>query len=90
MDFGDAETLTDHKKMHLNRPDFQCIQCERVVSSRKSLKEHMRIHVRTRLSFDLFELSNVLQNYVFEIFLRPVQSLTNATNVVKGSRRPQA
>lgn len=44
--FDNAEALAEHKELHLSRPDFQCIQCERVFSTRSKLKLHMRAHVR--------------------------------------------
>lgn len=48
IDFGDAETLADHENLHLNRPMFQCLECERLFPSRNSLKRHMRAHVRAK------------------------------------------
>lgn len=62
MDFGDVDTLADHKKLHLNRPDYQCIQCERVVTSKPSLKQHMRIHVRAILYLRLILESSLSPN----------------------------
>lgn len=45
VEFADDETLNEHKKRHLNRPNFQCIECERVFTIKSGLKKHMPRHV---------------------------------------------
>lgn len=41
----DYEALKEHKNRHLNRPDFQCIECDRVMVRKNALKLHMTTHV---------------------------------------------
>lgn len=96
MDFGDAETMVEHKRLHLNRPDFQCIQCDRVLTRKQTLKIHMRTHVRI-----IFQLTKTLVNsikfwhfniWIFLFFVRLVVviALTNATNAVYDSHKRKA
>lgn len=52
MHSGDAETLVEHQELHLNRPDFQYIECDRVLSKKGILKRHMPVHVRAIFQMD--------------------------------------
>lgn len=43
----DYKTLCEHKQLHLNRPNFECLLCETKHPDQLSLKKHMRKHVST-------------------------------------------
>lgn len=66
--------MTAHEKLHLNKPKFQCLECDRILSSRSSLKEHMMIHVRWRFS-TIVEVQIPNGNLIcFLLFLMQMQS----------------
>lgn len=44
IDFGSYNVLREHKELHLNRPNFQCLECDYVGYLTKLLKQHMRKH----------------------------------------------
>lgn len=46
--FADYKTLTAHLKLHLDRPNIQCLECERILVTKQALKVHMIIHVSSR------------------------------------------
>lgn len=43
--FDDKKSIIDHKQLHIDRPKFQCLECDRIVSTKQALKTHMSIHV---------------------------------------------
>lgn len=44
--FDDDETLAEHSKRHVNRPDFQCVECGFIYKTKCNLRDHMkRVHV---------------------------------------------
>lgn len=45
VEFDSFDGLKAHKKLHLNRPDFQCIECDRILKRKWGFKTHMLIHV---------------------------------------------
>lgn len=60
VEFDEYATLEEHKKRHLNRPDFQCIECDRVLKRRTAFKLHMQTHVSRKPLHDQnsFKLCN--------------------------------
>lgn len=88
MDLGDAHALAEHMKRHENHPNLACIECDRVLSTKKSLKQHMRTHVRIdSLSFAIHFVNSNASNE----FQRPVRGHTNAltNNAVNDLRNHQ-
>lgn len=59
VEFDEFKTLEEHKMRHLNRPDFQCIECDRVLKRRTAFKLHMQTHVSQYLHDQIHELINV-------------------------------
>lgn len=45
IEFDDDDELAVHKPHHLNRPKYQCLECEYCGPAPKDLKQHMRTHV---------------------------------------------
>lgn len=44
IEFDDYNALREHKELHLNHPNHQCLECD-FVGMTKLLKQHMRKHV---------------------------------------------
>lgn len=59
---SDSEILSEHIKLHQNRPDFQCLQCEFTGKTNNQLKTHMRIHVSNLLPNDLNSNSYIISS----------------------------
>lgn len=49
IEFSEFKTFIDHRQLHLDRPEFQCLECNRVLAKRDILKRHMTIHVRAMI-----------------------------------------
>lgn len=45
VEFNDFKTLIEHRELHSNRPEFQCIECDLVLKRKTAYKLHMRTHV---------------------------------------------
>lgn len=45
IELGDYQTYVDHRQLHINRPKFQCLECDRILSNRAVLRIHMSMHV---------------------------------------------
>lgn len=45
IEFDDHETMREHKKLHLNRPSYQCLECDYIGNQSQLIKQHMRKHV---------------------------------------------
>lgn len=41
----DFDVLKEHKALHLDRPDFQCLECDRILKRKCAFKLHVLIHV---------------------------------------------
>lgn len=64
MEFEDDVPFSRHKEQHLNRPNFNCTECDYVTPTRSTLKTHMRIHVSQKQSL---QLNMAITNLRFQI-----------------------
>lgn len=67
IEYDDHDEFKEHKRLHLTRPNCQCLECEYIGKMPKLLKQHMRKHVS---EFSVHIVAFLHINRIYEITLR--------------------